>query len=158
MANKPTVRAVFDAKPAENARQPDTPLSSAWSLVVRHKGEMREAVCVRSYYNPKGSGMQPVRACIWIRPADSGAEWRSGKGSASGCGYHKESAAVADAVSSAGVRLFGSAYSYRSEPVDMKKPLHFGGTGDSAYQAIFEAIARAAGYRISKGSSILLRH
>src|SRR5574343_1234664 len=154
--NKPTIRAVFSDKPAENASQPSTPMVSAWSLVVKHKGELREAVCVRTYFNTKGSGMQPVRACIWIRPADSNGEWRSGRGSAGGCGYHKESQAIADAIDSAGVTLWGATYEHQGEPVSFNKRVYFGGTGSSSYQRVFEAIARAAGYRIGKGSSLLV--
>ncbi len=123
-----------------------TPLVGAGSLIVSHAGQLRDAITVRTYYAEKGSGMQPVRACVWITPAD-GAEWRSGRGSAGGCGYHKESAAIAEAISACGVSLHGSLYNYRSDPVDMKIQIHFGGSGSSGYPDIFEAIARTAGYR-----------
>lgn len=156
MTNK--IRAVFSDKPAENASQPSTPMVSAWSLVVKHKGELREAVTVRTYYKSKGSGMQPVRACIWIRPADSMAQWRSGKGSAGGCGYHKGSQAIADAVSSAGITLYGNPYARETSRADAKRIFHFGGTGESAYREIFEAIARAAGYRIGNGGALMVSH
>ena len=142
-----TVRAVFVNPPAKHeARQPDTPMVGAGSLVVSHKGQLREAVTVRTYYASRGTGMQPVRACVWIKPA-AGGEWRTGRGSAGGCGYHKESAAIADAVRSCGVELFGNPYHFRREPVDLKKRFDFGGTGAGAYADIFSAIARAAGYR-----------
>ena len=91
--------------------------------------------------------MQPVRACIWIKPA-ADSPWHSGRGSASGCGYHKESAAIADACDAAGVQLFGELYPRRDSPKpDYKKRVYFGGTGSSGYADIFKAIARAAGYR-----------
>lgn len=144
---KTTVRAIFVApNPKKPARQENTPLCGTGSLVAMRKGELCEVITVRTYFNPKGSGMQPVRASVWINPADGG-EWRSGRGDAGGCGYHKESAAIAEAVSAAGVRLFGRLYRYRDEPVDMKQPIHFGGTGSGGYADIFKAIARAAGYR-----------
>lgn len=152
------IRAVFSDKPAENASQPSTPMVSAWSLIVKHKGDLREAVTVRTYYNSKGSGMQPVRACIWIRPASPDANYRSGRGSAGGCGYHKESQAIADAVANAGVTLYGDPYSCEQKPADAKRAFHFGGTGSSAYREIFEAIARAAGYRIGKGGALMIYH
>lgn len=156
--NRPNLRAVFSADPKENARQPDTPRNSSYTLVVRHKGELREAVSVVTYYNPRGSGMQPVRACIWVRPADYNGPWRSGKGSASGCGYHKESAAIADAVSSAGITLYGRApWARERQRGDSRRVFDFGGTGSSGYREVFEAIARAAGYRIRKGSSLLVQ-
>lgn len=133
--------------PGAEAQQPRTPMVGAGSLVVTCKGEMREAITVRTYFNEKGSGMQPVRACVWIRPPVNGSDWLSGRGSASGCGYHKESQAIADAVGSAGIRLYGNPYGRGDGKPDLKKPFYFGGTGSSAYREIFEAIARAAGYR-----------
>lgn len=150
--------AKLSASPAENVRQPGTALCSAWSFVVKQGAELREAICIRTYFNSKGSGMQPVRACVWLRPAERGAAWRSGKGSASGCGYHKESEAIAYAFSSAGVSFYGHASHRDGEPVDMKRVFHFGGTGDGYYRAVFEATARAMGYRIRPGSSILVQH
>lgn len=150
-----TIRAIFSAAAPSNAQQPDTPMVGAWSLIVKHKGELREVVTVRTYYNRKGTGMQPVRACIWVNGVDN---WRSGKGSASGCGYHKASAAVADAVKSAGITLYGDPYARERKSSYSINALHFGGTGESAYREIFTAIARAAGYRIPKGGAILVSH
>lgn len=145
---KHTIRAEFAApEKGHEASQPKTPMVGCGSLIVTCKDGLCEAITVRTYYAERGSGMQFVRACIWIRPAQSGAEWRSGSGSAGGCGYHKESQAIADAVSAAGVRLYGSPYPRHGEPVDMKQPIYFGGTGSSAYADIMMAIARAAGYR-----------
>lgn len=143
---KPTIRATLKLGAFDNASTPTTALSGTGSLVAVRKGELCEAITVRTYYSSSGNGMQPVRACVWIKPATDGT-WRSGKGSAGGCGYHKESQAIADAVSSAGVELWGNPYSYGREPVDMKKRFYFGGTGSSAYPEIFKAIARAMGYR-----------
>lgn len=137
------------------AEQPTTPMVGAGTLVAMRDGELCEVITVRTYYNERGSGMQPVRACVWIKLATPGAEWRTGRGSASGCGYHKESAAIADAVKNAGVELWGNAYVYSNEPVDFKKRVWFGGTGSSAYKEIFKAIARAMGY---KGRMVWVSH
>lgn len=155
-SKKITVRAKLAelTKAHKGAEQPSTPMVGAGSLVAMMNGEMREVVTVRTYFNPKGSGMQPVRACIWIIPADDSA-WRTGRGSASGCGYHKESAAIADAVSDAGIELYGDPYSYRDKKIDFKKRVYFGGTGASAYAEIFKAIARAAGH---KGRMVWVSH
>ena len=146
---KQTLRAVFKPGSFENGRQFDTPLAGCGSLIVSHRGALREAITVRTWYNPKGSGMQPVRAAIWIRPADSAEAWRSGRGSAGGCGYHKESQAIAGAVDSAGIELYGKPgrYLFGDRVADLKARFRFGGTGSSAYDEIFSAIARAAGYR-----------
>lgn len=144
----PTVKATLTTpKPGFGAQQPKTPLCGAGSLITTRGGELREVITVRTYYNEKGSGMQPVRACIWITPAEYG-EGYSGRGSAGGCGYHKESAAIADACSAAGVKLFGMLYpGYHDGKPDYKKEIDFGGSGSSGYADIFKAIARAAGYR-----------
>lgn len=157
MKNRITVRAEFGPA-VSNAKMPDTPMVSAWSFIVKHNGELREAITVRTYYSQRGSGMQPVRACIWISPADSNGEWHSGRGSAGGYGYHKESQAIADAIDSAGITLWGATYERQDEPVSFKNRVYFGGTGSSSYQRVFEAIARAAGYHIGKGSSLLVSH
>ena len=144
---KQTLRATI-ATPAKGheAQQPKAPMCGAGSLIATRNGELCEVITIRTYFNKKGSGMQPVRACVWIKPAKAG-DWNSGRGSAGGYGYHKESAAIAEAVSSAGVSLFGALYNYRNAPVDLKKRVDFGGTGSSGYTDIFKAIARAAGYR-----------
>ena len=136
------------SNPKLEAQQPKTPMCGAGSLVATRKGELCEVITVRTYFNEKGSGMQPVRACVWIKPAADG-NWHSGRGSASGCGYHKESAAIADACAAAGVQLFGEVYSRRIDtgPIDYKKRVDFGGTGSSGYETIFKTIAHAAGYR-----------
>lgn len=158
----PTLRATLSETARENAKQPSTPLSSSWSLVVKHGGALIEAVTVRTYYNAKGSGLQPVRACVWVRPAPgAGIDYRSGSGSASGCGYHKESAAIASALRSAGVALLGRPRGHRAEPMreqDRARPFDFGGTGSSYYPEIFEAVARAVGYRVAPGSALLVHN
>jgi hypothetical protein len=141
-----------DAK--REASQPKIPLCGTGSLVAMRNGELCEVITLRTYFNEKGSGMQPVRACVWITPAVDG-PWHSGRGSASGCGYHKESAAIADACEAAGVQLFGNAYARQGEKADYKKPFYFGGTGSSGYETIFKAIGRAAGY---KGSMVWVSH
>lgn len=69
MSKKQTLRAVLGKhEDKHSARVPDTPMVGAGSLVVSHKGELREAITVRTFYAARGSGMQPVRACIWMRP------------------------------------------------------------------------------------------
>ena len=135
-------------KKAENAKRPDNKeLVSAYSLVVRlPSGEMREAVTARCYMGRSASA-SVVHAVLWVRCADG--EWTSGSGSAGGYGYHKESAAIADAVRSAGIEL-------KDLENDCKDHwFAFGGTGESYYPQVFEAIARAAGYR---GRTLLVSH
>jgi hypothetical protein len=135
-------------KKAENARRPDNKeLVSAYSLVVRlPSGEMREVVTARCYMGRSASA-SVVHAVLWVRCADG--HWTSGSGSAGGWGYHKESAAIADAIKSAGIEL---------KDMDNDRKDHWfdlGGTGTSYYPQVFESIARAAGYR---GRTLLVTH
>ena len=136
-------------KKAENAKRPDNKeLVSAFSLVVRMPdGSMREAVTARCYMGRSASA-SVVHAVLWVRCADG--EWTSGSGSAGGYGYHKESAAIADAISSAGVTLQDLDRTDRKD-----RWFDLSGTGTSYYPQVFEAIARAAGYR---GRTLLVSH
>lgn len=133
-------------KKQDNARRPDNKeLVSAYSLIVRMpSGELREVVTVKCYMGRSASA-SVVHAVMWVKCADG--HWASGSGSAGGYGYHKESAAIADAVKSAGIEL---------KDLDRKdRWFDFGGTGRSYYPQVFEAIARAAGYR---GRTLLVKH
>jgi hypothetical protein len=135
-------------KKAENARRPDNKeLVSAYSLVVRlPSGEMREVVTARCYMGRSASA-SVVHAVLWVKCADG--HWTSGSGSAGGYGYHKESAAIASAISSAGIELKDVGNDRKDHWFDL------GGTGGSYYPQVFEAIARAAGYR---GRTLLVSH
>ena len=136
-------------KKQQNAKRPDNKeLVSAFSLVVRMPdGSMREAVTARCYMGRSASA-SVVYAVLWVRCADG--HWTSGSGHAGGYGYHKESAAIADAVKSAGIELKDM-----DRTDHMKHYFDFGGTGTSYYPQVFEAIARAAGYR---GRTLFLSH
>jgi hypothetical protein len=135
-------------KKAENAKRPDNKeLVSAYSLVVRlPSGEMREVITVKCYMGRSASA-SVVHAVLWVKCADG--HWTSGSGSAGGWGYHKESAAIADAIKSAGIELKDIKNGRKDHWFDL------GGTGTSYYPQVFEAIARAAGYR---GRTLLINH
>lgn len=136
-------------KKQDNARRPDNKeLVSAYSLIVRMpSGELREAITARCYMGRSASA-SVVHAVLWVKCADG--HWTSGSGSAGGYGYHKESAAIADAVKSAGIEL------KELDRTDRKdRWFDFGGTGESYYPQVFDAIARAAGYR---GRTLLVKH
>jgi len=135
-------------KKAENARRPDNKeLVSAYSLVVRMpSGELREVITVKCYMGRSASA-SVVHAVLWVKCADG--HWTSGSGSAGGWGYHKESAAIASAISSAGIELKDMENDRKDHWFD------FGGTGTSYYPQVFDAIARAAGYR---GRTLLVSH
>ena len=140
------------SKPAGKMTRPSTPMTGAGSLIAYGPGldgkpEMTEAVTVHAHYSARGNGMQPVRACVWVRmPRGSGRDWLSGSGAAGGCGYHKESAAIAAAVSAAGVELTGAHNGSRESADDENRRFSFDGAGSSYYPEVFEAIATAAGF------------
>jgi hypothetical protein len=138
-----TIQAPNDKKPAQ---QPAQPMVGAGSLVVTMPdGTIREVVTVRTYMSASRNA-SVVKACVWIRPSDRASDWHTGRGDAGGYGYHKESAAIAEAVRNAGVTLYGTPYHYGGNPVDMDRTCDFGGSGSSGYRDIFTAIARAVGY------------
>ena len=140
-------------KKQDNARRPDNKeLVSAYSLVVRlPSGEMREVVTVRCYMGRSASA-SVIHAVMWVKCADG--HWTSGSGSAGGYGYHKESAAIAHAIDSAGVELKDlERNDHRTD--FMRHQFDLGGTGTSYYPQVFEAIARAAGYR---GRTLFVSH
>lgn len=136
-------------KKQDNARRPDNKeLVSAYSLIVRiPSGELREVVTVKCYMGRSASA-SVVYAVLWVRCKDG--EWTSGSGSAGGWGYHKESAALADAVKSAGIELKDLDRTDRPD-----RWFDLGGTGTSYYPQVLESIARAAGYR---GRTLLVSH
>ena len=148
-AEKSFIRATLGkANPKKCAQQENIPRGDCYVLIARgQNGELVEAITVRTYWNPRGSGMQPVRASVWCVPFERSDEWRNGRGTAGGCGYHKSSAAIAEAFDNAGIEFWGSAYKYHNEKVSFKNRVHFGGTGDTAYPEIFKAAAKALGYK-----------
>lgn len=121
---------------------------STFKVIAFYKGEFHEPVTCRTYMGRSASA-STVYASIWV----SG--WRSpkgkdidvaGHGSAGGYGYHKESAAIGDALSSAGIKLFGSAYTRQDEKEDFTKEARIDGVGDAAIESALMAIGRALGY------------
>lgn len=129
-------------KVRKEASQPSQPMVGAGSLVAMRNGELSEVITVRTYMGASRNA-SIVKACVWVHPLEG--NWSTGRGEAGGWGYHKESQAIYEAVSNAGIELYGDPY--QRDAARNKKQLFFGGTGDNAYEAIFKAIARAAGYK-----------
>lgn len=90
----------------------------------------------------RGRNVSNFYASIWINTKTG---FYSGTGSAGGWGYDKESSAIASAIESAGVELFGAPYPQSGELVDFKKRARISGTG--CHKEALMAIAYAAGYR-----------
>lgn len=88
-------------------------------------GEVVLPVRAWLYQSPRGS---VVYCSVRIKTRDG--RYTSGAGNAGGYGYHKASAALGDALTSAGVRLDSA----------------INGRGDSAMRDALRAVAEAAGY------------
>lgn len=130
-------------------------LVNTWSIYARNsKGENVELIDARCYMGRSASA-SVVYACVWINNQSAGHP--TGRGDAGGYGYHKESAAIADALSAAGVELYGLADAPRwdynnaraytaKEQAQLKraankKRAYFGGAGDSAVRTALLSIA-----------------
>lgn len=113
----------------------EKPLYAALSVVGlnEERKELTEIIVVRWYMSASKSASN-VYCNVWIR----GYLWVSGKGNAGGGGYHKQSAALGEALDSAGVKL--------AEDI--------AGCGDSACDNALEAIAREMGYT----NTLIVKH
>lgn len=118
-------------------------------LVIDKKTEKVVVDC--RCYMGRSSNSSQVYAAIWVNSivslcdnAGGFATYTSGRGTAGGYGYHKESAAIDDAISSAGFTLFGNASGYGDKP-DFKKICHIDGVGESAIRSALLAITYACG-------------
>lgn len=142
-------------KPVQNAKRYwEKETTNYWHVMVIHKGKIEHVVTVFCYMG-RSAKASTVYATLWVR----GPKATSGSGSAGGGGYDKESAAVQDAITSAGITLWGSVnavngmiprwstQSREPEPEDLKKKCFIDGVGDKAIRDALTAIARAAGYR-----------
>lgn len=105
-------------------------------IVVLDPATGRAIVTARLYW----PGEVTCYASVWIY-GNRGAvrSYGRGQGKAGGYGYHKPSAALADAISDAGITLHGDVYG--REKTNARA--YISGVGDSAMESACEAIARA---------------
>jgi len=96
-------------------------------LVAYSKGELHNPITIR-WYMGRSNSASTVYCSIWCHNKHVDC---AGNGSASGWGYHKESAALGYAIQNAGIKL--------DKSID--------GVGDSAIREAVEAIAKMMGYR-----------
>ena len=113
------------------------------NVTVIHKGELKNPISIR-WYMGRSNKASVVYCSIWIHGENF---YTSGHGSAGGGGYCKTSAAACDAISSAGIELYGSSHLGHGQTEDLTKRCYIGGVGDSAVNTALEAIVRAMGYR-----------
>lgn len=134
-------------------------LDSVYTVVAVIKSKLHEVLTVK-VYTSKSKGASTVHASLWL--SIPGGLYCSGTGSASGWGYHKESEAIARAIESAGVELFGNVYStcewnslsgvsekeHKAQiRLANKTKADIGGCGDNAVTQALTAIVKAAGCR-----------
>ena len=87
---------------------------------------LENIITVRCYMD-RSANASTVYASVWINTSEV---HTSGKGKAGGYGYHKESAAIGDAINSAGIML----------------DTDISGVGNSAIRDALTAIANALGF------------
>lgn len=143
------IRAAFTAEVTNAVVPANKQLVTGYKLV--DKKSEKVVVDCRTYIGTSRNA-STVYACLWVdingnkKPDGFEYGYVSGYGSAGGYGYCKESAAVQDAIDSAKIELFGTAYRRQSEKVDFKKKARIGGVGMDAVESALLAIANAAGY------------
>ena len=144
------MKAVFTSE-CNNAINHGSKLETVSQFIIIDKKTERQVVVARAYMG-RGRSASQVKASVWITLSDKKKpdSWEyghtSGTGCAGGYGYDKESTAIADAIESAGIKLYGTAYQRHGEKVDFKKQVHFGGVGQTATKTALLAIAYAAGW------------
>lgn len=149
---KLSMRAKFNGLHNQNGRnysgEKETTLRM---IVVGKRGKELAPIVEARFYMGRSRTASTVYCSLWVH----GDEYCAGHGTAGGYGYHKESAALQSAISSAGVSLFGSNYSYTShgEKPDFKKAARIGGCGHGSMETALKAIARAAG---AKGQLLIV--
>lgn len=145
-----SMMAVF-TKECNNAINHGGKMETINQFVLVDKKTEKQVVVARTYMG-RGRSASQVKAAIWVtlsdkkKPADWKCGYTSGAGCAGGYGYDKAGTAIADAIESAGIELYGSAYEHQGDKVDFKQRVHFGGVGEGATRRALLAIAYAAGW------------
>jgi len=116
---------VYNGKNLSNEKE----LVSAISVVGLRDSKMREVVSARCWMG-RSRGSSVVYATVWVHGDNQGDNGCAGHGRAGGYGYHKESAAISEALGSAGITL--------AEAID--------GRGESAVHDALRAVALHLGY------------
>ncbi len=101
-------------------------LIRAYDVVVNDNGKLINLITVRCYMGRSASA-STVYASVWVYDEK---HHTSGSGKAGGYGYHKASAAIAEAI--------------RSAEIDLDEDIS--GRGDSAIEESLEAIAATLGF------------
>ena len=153
------MKAIISKPDQWNAMQPrNKETIRTLTVLTVVKGEIKEVACAR-FYMGRSAQASVVECCMWIHGK------ASGRGRAGGYGYHKESAALQAAITSAGIELYGTPYKsgkQRTEQhynhdtkamdtvikIDYKRRADIGGCGSTAMTDALTDIARdICGYR-----------
>lgn len=116
-----------------------------------------QTICEARMWMGRSRSSSTVYCSLWVHRGGG----TSGRGTAGGGGYHKESQALADAISSAGIELYGdthTCYDHKTGaiiPEDLTKRAYIGGVGESAMQRAMEAIAVACGATVGPDLTIV---
>lgn len=141
-----TMRAILPEVERSNARNLSPEKETIRTIKVvgkRVRHNYAAVIAEARFYMGRSTSASTVYCSLWVH----GDKCTSGHGKASGYGYHKESAALQDAIESAGIELRGSNYAHSSEKPNYKRVARIDGCGDSSMEMALMAIARAAGAR-----------
>jgi hypothetical protein len=109
-------------------------LVRAWNVVaLQDDGTLRELVTVRWYRSYRASPESPEYCSVWVSPRDN--SHTSGRGTSRGHGIHTASAALQNALISAGVELQDRAGAR----------VYIDGKGEGAMRTALAAIATTCG-------------
>lgn len=152
---QPYIKAVMPLASVSNARNYHGEKELIRGIKLIDKKTERVIVDAR-WYMGKSASASVVYCSMWCmgRGVYEAAHSTSGKGTADGYGYHKASAALASAITSAGITLYGSPYGHPSNgdsdkatKAMLKSVAHIGGCGDDSIECALLSIAYAMGYR-----------
>jgi hypothetical protein len=145
------MKAVLPASGVSNARNDNDKRELVGYYKLIDKKTEKTVIDCRLYMG-KSSSASAVHCSLWVRSPDMNGFESSGRGTASGYGYHKQSASVGSAIANAGIELFGSPYGH---PVNgdspartkalLKQRAHIGGCGSGSLECALAAIAYALG-------------
>lgn len=155
-AKQSHIKAKFTTQ-VSNAYHYDKPLVSAYKIIDK---STESCIVDCRVYMSASRNASTVYCSLWVSSIKESklpqphinsyrSEWGldnsvSGKGSAGGWGWDKESGAIGSAIVDANIELFGTPYPYHDDKVDFKKRAYIGGTG--CHKEALLAIAYAAGY------------
>jgi len=152
---QPYMKAVMPLTSVSNARNYSGEKELIRGIKLIDKKTERVIVDAR-WYMGKSANASTVYCSLWCMGtgAYEAAHSTSGKGTAGGYGYHKASAALASAIASAGITLYGSPYGHlvngdndEATKSLLKIAAHISGCGDGSIDCALLSIAYAMGYR-----------